>query len=133
MPEPLVYTLLNTSKKIKRMIQKIDNSNDQVPYELLGFLDKNGKTLKQLTDLMNCSKQEVSRQVKRAEKNQWIELAIDENDKRSKKVIIATKGINAIKIGASLYNDIEEEWIKKIGKNKINQLSSILNEINKSL
>jgi len=126
----LVFTLINTGKRLKQNIKSQTDLGPNIPYELLAHIDTQGKTLKELSELMQCSKQEVSRQVKRAEENNWITLKPSPEDGRSKRVHFSTTGKHLVKEGFRHYSDIEKQWQKELGKEKIARLKDLLQEVN---
>lgn len=126
----LTFMLMHLSKQLKQRIkQDIQQDNNPIPFELLSHLDRHGKTLKELTQLMQCSKQEVSRQVKRAEEHGWITLQADEHDGRSKRVHYSTEGKKQLKQGLQYYQALENEWQEALGIKKLQQLKRLLTEL----
>ena len=78
---------------------------------------------------MACSKQEVSRQVKRAENNDWITLKSNPLDARAKIVCFSDNGLNKLKSGQQYYQAIEQQWCQSLGEDKISQLKQLLNDL----
>ena len=129
--QPLPYQLINSSKKLKQQIKDRAESGEakSIPYQLLSLLDKEGKTLMELAAQLHCSKQEVSRLVQRAEKNDWVLLKPDPSDGRSKRVFYSDTGKHALKDGLRYYRDLEISWEQQLGKEKVTLLKALLLEL----
>lgn len=130
MTEPsLAYTLINLTKKLKTQMKNDFSEHPNIPYELLGHLGREGKTLKQLSVMMGCSKQEVSRQVKRAEYNNWVTLSVAADDARSKLVNFSEHGREQLAKGTAYYHSLEQHWSNTLGNEKVSRLKQLLNEL----
>lgn len=128
---PLPYQLINTAKRLKQQIKKLAEPEDQraIPYQLLSTLDNKGRSIMELAAIMQCSKQEVSRQVQRADQLGWIELKPDPKDGRSKRVFFSPAGKDCLKQGRQHYRDLEQQWQDKLGKEKLTTLKELLAEL----
>lgn len=134
MAKPIGAQLISTAKAVKLKLRSaIDTDATSIPFELMGHIGKDGKTLKELAELMHCSKQEASRQVKRAEANNWVCLTENPEDGRSKKVTYSDYGKSMLLEGVNLHSNIEKEIRKKMGDKKVNQLISLLDEVENCL
>ena len=78
---------------------------------------------------MKCSKQEVSRQVQRAEQLGWVLLKPNPDDGRSKRVCFSESGKDCLRQGLQQYAGLEERWEKRLGKEKVATLKQLLTEI----
>lgn len=126
----LAYLLINSGQKIKKNIKKHSDSQENIPFDLLSQLIRGGRTSNELTDLIQCSKQEVSRQIKRAQEKQWINIKPCPSDGRAKIVSLSNNGEAQIKEGLNYYLKLESDWEKSLGKEKTEALKSLLKELN---
>lgn len=127
----LAYLLINSGQKLKKTIKSENESN--VPFSLLSQLIKGGKTSNELTELMQCSKQEVSRQIKRAQEKQWITVEPCPNDGRAKIIKLSSSGQSLIAQGFDYYLQLEKDWEESLGKEKVEKLKSLLTDLNNIL
>lgn len=128
----LIFQLLKTSQLIKKKIHnEIPENLSNLPFELLSHLQQSPQSLTSLTQKMQCSKQETSRKVQRAEKHGWIIVETDQKDKRGKKVSLTKDAKKLLQQGAKYYQSIEKQWQKELTTHEIKNLTSTLNKIGK--
>lgn len=130
----LIFQLLKTSQLIKKKIHnEIPENLSNLPFELLSYLQQSPQSLTSLTQKMQCSKQETSRQVQRAEKHGWVKVMPNPNDKRSKQVSLSTEAKKLLKQGANRYQELEQQWCKDISSSELKNLLKTLQKIDEAL
>lgn len=117
MLQTFVQTILQTQSFYRQIIhRKIREHNINVTFEMLHILrclDRAGKINQQeLANLTYKDKSSLSYLIKNMEKRGLIKREEDENDKRSKLVVLSEKGkllyIEIKKIVEDVYNDLEK-------------------------
>lgn len=130
----LIFQLLKTSQLIKKKINnEIPENLNHLPFELFSHLGSAPQSLTSLTQKMQCSKQETTRQVQRAQKHGWVSLTPSSDDKRSKQVNLTKKAKDLLQQGTLRYQQLEQQWFNELSAENISQLLNALKKIDKAL
>lgn len=102
--------------------------------KILGFLSKNkGITKKEIADRFNVSMATVSKTIERLENNGFVTSALDEDDKRKRRVSITDKGTLVDKELISFKKHYAEMVFKDVSDEDITHLERILNQMNTNM
>jgi DNA-binding MarR family transcriptional regulator len=93
------------------------------------FIDGDGMRLTELASLAGLTKQSVGEIVDDLERLGYLERYPDPTDKRAKLIRLTAKGLDAQRIGFSLFVKLEEDWAEAFGADRIAALRSLLEEI----
>jgi len=93
------------------------------------FVRGDGMRLTELATRAGLTKQSVGEIVDDLTRLGYIERFPDPTDKRAKLLRLTKKGIEAQRIGYSLFAKQEEEWAETFGADRIADLRSLLEEI----
>ena len=122
----LFYLLINNGKNAKRIakqiVQQRSGSAQSLPFALLSQIDEGGNTLAQLTQRLQCSKQETTRQVQLAESHGWVSLQPSETDKRAKIVMLTDFACKQLAQGVDFYQSLEQQLLQGLSEQECEQL-----------
>ena len=93
------------------------------------FIHGDGMRLTELASLAGLTKQSVGEIVDDLEGLGYLERYPDPTDKRAKLIRLTKKGLDAQRIGFSLFVKLEEDWAKAFGVDRIAALRSLLEEV----
>jgi DNA-binding MarR family transcriptional regulator len=93
------------------------------------FVHGDGMRLTELASLAGLTKQSVGEIVDDLAKLGYLERYPDPTDKRAKLIRLTKKGLEAQRIGFSLFAKLEEDWAETFGADRIGALRSLLEEI----
>jgi DNA-binding MarR family transcriptional regulator len=93
------------------------------------FVHDEGMRLTELASLAGLTKQSVGEIVDDLAKLGYLERYPDPTDKRAKLIRLTTKGLEAQRIGFSLFAKLEEDWGKVFGTDRVAALRTLLEEI----
>lgn len=95
-----------------------------------GFMFKcmipNGATGMELAEYLGITKQAVSKMVDYLEKSGYVVRKAHPTDKRGKIIVLTDRGWSVIKAKDKILNDIEANWIKNIGAERMKMLKEDL-------
>src|SRR6185312_15986916 len=93
------------------------------------FLHGDGMRLTELASLAGLTKQSVGEIVDDLAGLGYLERYPDPTDKRAKLIRLTEKGLDAQRIGFSLFAKLEEDWAEAFGAGRIGALRSLLEEV----
>jgi DNA-binding MarR family transcriptional regulator len=93
------------------------------------FIDGDGMRLTELASLAGLTKQSVGEIVDDLAGLGYLERYPDPTDKRAKLIRLTDKGLEAQRIGFSLFAKLEEDWAATFGAERIGALRSLLEEV----
>jgi DNA-binding MarR family transcriptional regulator len=93
------------------------------------FVHGNGMRLTELASLAGLTKQSVGEIVDDLADLGYLERYPDPTDKRAKLIRLTEKGLEAQRIGFSLFAKLEEDWAETFGTERIAALRSLLEEV----
>ncbi len=88
---------------------------------------------KRISEVIGLDKATVSRSINRLEKEGYLCLSTDENDRRATFVELSEKGINLHNQVIDIALDREQEMLKPLTKDEIEQFILILNKLNQNI
>ncbi|CAA0116292.1 Uncharacterised protein [BD1-7 clade bacterium] len=124
----LIYQTLANARLLKRWIRIQLDANyanaDNLPFELLSHIDPEGNTQQELGLRLRCSKQEVSRLVKKAASDGWVTMTADPADKRARRVSLTEQALKALEQGMQFYSGLEASLLDDLNPDELKQLKS---------
>lgn len=93
------------------------------------FLHGDGMRLTELAHLAGLTKQSVGEIVDDLAGLGYLERFPDPTDKRAKLIRLTPKGLEAQRIGFSLFEQLESDWAETFGADRIDALRSLLEEV----
>jgi DNA-binding MarR family transcriptional regulator len=93
------------------------------------FLHADGMRLTELAHLAGLTKQSVGEIVDDLAGLGYLERFPDPTDKRAKLIRLTPKGLEAQRIGFSLFEQLESDWAETFGADRIDALRSLLEEV----
>ena len=93
------------------------------------FLRDDGMRLTELASLAGLTKQSVGEIVDDLAGLGYLERYPDPTDKRTKLIRLTDKGLDAQRIGFSLFAKLEEDWAAAFGAERVAALRSLLEEV----
>jgi DNA-binding MarR family transcriptional regulator len=97
------------------------------------FLDDGGTRVSVLAERAQVTKQSMAELVSHLERHGYVERVPDPGDRRAKLVRATRKGSELYAIAREFVAEVEAEWTRKLGKRKVQQLRSLLEELNAAL
>jgi DNA-binding MarR family transcriptional regulator len=88
---------------------------------------------KRVSEVIGLDKATVSRSINRLEKEGYLCLCTDENDRRATFVELSEKGVNLHNQVIDIALDREQEMLKPLTKDEIEQFILILNKLNQNI
>jgi DNA-binding MarR family transcriptional regulator len=92
------------------------------------FVHGDGMRLTELASLAGLTKQSVGEIVDDLAKLGYLERYPDPTDKRAKLIRLTKKGLEAQRIGFSLFTQLESDWAEAFGADRIAALRALLEE-----
>jgi DNA-binding MarR family transcriptional regulator len=93
------------------------------------FLHGDGMRLTELASLAGLTKQSVGEIVDDLAELGYVERFPDPTDKRAKLIRLTPKGLEAQRIGFSLFEALESDWAETFGADRIDALRDLLEEV----
>ena len=100
---------------------------------VMQFLDDAGTRVSALAERAQMTKQSMAELVAHLERLGYVERVQDPTDRRAKLVRATPRGRELYAIAREVVAEIEAEWTRRLGKTKMGQLRSLLEELNASL
>ena len=97
------------------------------------FLDDEGTRVSVLAERAQITKQSMAELVEHLEQHGYVERLPDPSDRRAKLVRATAKGRELYAIAREVVAELEKEWTKLLGKEKMRRLRAILEELNAGL
>jgi DNA-binding MarR family transcriptional regulator len=93
------------------------------------FVHGDGMRLTELASLAGLTKQSVGEIVDDLAQLGYLERYPDPTDKRAKLIRLTEKGLEAQRIGFSLFKKLEEDWAATFGADRVAALRALLEEV----
>jgi DNA-binding MarR family transcriptional regulator len=100
---------------------------------VMQFLDDGGTRVSVLAERAQMTKQSMAELVAHLERLGYVERVPDPSDRRAKLVRATPRGKQLYAIARDVVAEIEAEWTRRLGKNKMRQLRELLEELNAGL
>jgi len=100
---------------------------------VMQFLDDDGTRVSVLAERAQMTKQSMAELVVHLERLGYVERIPDASDGRAKLVRATARGTELYAIAREVVDEIEAEWVKRLGKSKMRQLRKLLEELNAGL
>jgi DNA-binding MarR family transcriptional regulator len=97
------------------------------------FLDEEGTHVSELARRAQITKQSMAEPVEHLERQGYVERIPDPGDRRAKLVRATARGRDVYAVAREAIAEIEREWTERIGARKMQQLRSLLEELNTNL
>jgi DNA-binding MarR family transcriptional regulator len=97
------------------------------------FLDDAGTRVSVLAERAQITKQSMAELVAHLERHGYVERIPDPADRRAKLVRATPRGDELYAIAREFVAELEREWTKRLGKQKMRQLRELLEELNEGL
>jgi DNA-binding MarR family transcriptional regulator len=93
------------------------------------FIDPEGSRLTALAERSRLSKQAIGELVDELERLGYVERVADPNDRRAKIIRLTERGMGGQFAAARILGDIEQQWARSLGQDRIAQLRRTVEEI----
>src|SRR5215211_1472158 len=100
---------------------------------VMQFLDDDGTRVSVLAERAQMTKQSMAELVVHLGRLGYVERIPDASDGRAKLVRAPARGTELYAIAREVVDEIEAEWVKRLGKSKMRQLRKLLEELNAGL
>ena len=97
------------------------------------YLDDAGTRVSVLAERAQITKQSMAELVEHLEHHGYVERIPDPSDRRAKLVRSTPKGNELYAIAREVVAELEAEWTRKLGRQKMRQLRALLEELNENL
>lgn len=97
--------------------------------KLVQRIGPDGTRLTELAEQAQVTKQTAGFLVDQLEKAGWVERVIDPADKRARLVRISDRGLHAVPIANAAVAEVEAEWTRHLGKQRMDQLRRALTQL----
>ncbi len=94
------------------------------------YLDDDGTRVSVLAERAQMTKQSMAELVEHLEQHGYVKRVADPADRRAKLVRATARGNELYTIAREFVAELEAEWTRKLGKRKMQQLRSLLEELN---
>ena len=94
------------------------------------FLDDAGTRVSVLADRAQITKQSMAELVAHLERHGYVERIPDPGDRRAKLVRATVRGEEVYAIAREFVAELEADWTRRLGKQKLRQLRELLEELN---
>ena len=131
LPPSATLLMLKATCDVKRIGEKISLQRCKVkslPFAFVASLMSGPCTLTQIAKTLECSKQEASRLLKRADENGWVEVENSEQDRREKQVSLSDTGRSLLGIGVEVHQTIEQKLEECLGHDEYQILNRLLGQ-----
>ena len=133
----LLFLLINTARHAKSLIKKhieaLHGPYNPASFELLSQLDFKGNNLSQLTERLQCSKQETTRIVQQAVDKGWVTVNSAEDDRRKKVITLSAQGQQLLADGFKLYEQLQQQLLQSLDSQQQQQIKTLLRQLNKDI
>ena len=100
---------------------------------VMQFLDDGGTRVSVLSERAQMTKQSMAELVAHLERLGYVERVPDPSDRRAKLVRATPRGKELYAIAREVVAEVEAEWTRRLGKAKMRQLRTLLEELNAGL
>jgi DNA-binding MarR family transcriptional regulator len=100
---------------------------------VMQFLDDGGTRVSVLSERAQMTKQSMAELVAHLERLGYVERVPDPSDRRAKLVRATPRGQKLYAIAREVVAEVEAEWTRRLGKAKMRQLRTLLEELNAGL
>jgi DNA-binding MarR family transcriptional regulator len=100
---------------------------------LFPYLDDEGTRVSVLAERAQITKQSMAELVAHLERHGYVERIPDPSDRRAKLVRTTARGNELYAIAREFVAELEAEWTRRLGKQKMRQLRELLEELNAEL
>jgi DNA-binding MarR family transcriptional regulator len=97
------------------------------------YLDDEGTRVSVLAERAQITKQSMAELVAHLERHGYVERIPDPSDRRAKLVRTTARGNELYAIAREFVAELEAEWTRRLGKQKMRQLRELLEELNAEL
>jgi DNA-binding MarR family transcriptional regulator len=100
---------------------------------VMQFLDDDGTRVSVLAERAQITKQSMAELVMHLERLGYVERIPDPSDRRAKLVRATVRGRELYAIAREVVSELDAEWTRRLGKAKMRQLRTLLEELNARL
>jgi DNA-binding MarR family transcriptional regulator len=100
---------------------------------VMQFLDDDGTRVSVLAERAQITKQSMAELVMHLERLGYVERIPDPSDRRAKLVRATSRGTELYAIAREVVSELDAEWTRRLGKAKMRQLRTLLEELNARL
>jgi DNA-binding MarR family transcriptional regulator len=93
------------------------------------FIDPAGSRLTVLAERSGLTKQAIGELVDELERFGYVDRAADPHDRRAKIIRLTQRGVQAQVAAARILRDIEQEWARHLGQDRIDMLRQTVEEV----
>jgi DNA-binding MarR family transcriptional regulator len=97
---------------------------------VMQFLDDAGTRVSVLAQRAQITKQSMAELVAHLERHGYVERIPDPDDRRARLVRATARGRELYVVAREFVAELEAEWTRKLGRQKMRQLRSLLEELN---
>jgi DNA-binding MarR family transcriptional regulator len=97
---------------------------------VMQFLDNAGSRVSDLAGRSQMTKQSMAELVAHLERHGYVERVPDPSDRRAKLVRPTPKGLELHAIAGAFITELEDQWGRRLGRAKMNQLKRLLADLN---
>jgi DNA-binding MarR family transcriptional regulator len=94
------------------------------------FLDDEGTRVSALAQRAQITKQSMAELVAHLERHGYVERVPDPADRRAKLVRATPRGQEVYAVARQVVAEIERDWTRRLGRDKVRQLRALLEELN---
>lgn len=131
LPPSSTLLMLKATCDVKRIGEKISLQRCKIkslPFAFFASLIVGPCTLSKIAKTLECSKQEASRLLKRADENGWVKVESSEQDRREKQVSLSETGMSLLGIGIEVHQTIEQKLEESLGHDEYQMLNRLLGQ-----
>ncbi|WP_332606112.1 MarR family winged helix-turn-helix transcriptional regulator [Acinetobacter sp. ESBL14] len=131
LPPSATLLMLKATCDVKRIGEKISLQRCKIkslPFAFFASLMSGPCTLTKIAKTLECSKQEASRLLKRADENGWVNVESSEEDRREKQVSLSETGMSLLGIGVEVHQTIEQKLEECLGQEQYEMLNKLLGQ-----
>ena len=97
------------------------------------FLDADGTRVSVLAERAAITKQSMAELVAHLERHGYVERVPDPSDRRAKLVRSTTRGSEVYEVAREVVAEMEADWTRRVGAQRMNELRATLEELNAGL
>ena len=97
------------------------------------FLDAEGTRVSVLAERAAITKQSMAELVAHLERHGYVERVVDPTDRRAKLVRATARGSEVYEVAGEVIAELEADWTRRIGAQRMRELRAILTELNEGL
>ena len=94
------------------------------------FLDADGTRVSVLAERAAITKQSMAELVAHLERHGYVERVPDPSDRRAKLVRSTARGSEVYEVAREVVAEMEADWTRRIGAQRMNELRAILEDLN---